>query len=305
MKGRNSYRIYSDAEINAIFDQYGNIFNQVNERLAAPAGLVRNLIIASYKNGIPNYPYLKQETRNCLSLIFDILRTDSDYSQAKKKAVADLISDAFIECQAVQSSTIFSMAQEILAKEVDLISSIRFYWQNYKMQKLKDLIHDRHPKCEDDETKKSAIAANQFPHIKSAYLCLLGEDLGLDETERKMAADDKTRPSQVLKQNENQNNLKDTYISLLKLDEFAKEIALDINSSNIECSLIDKELVQKWGAKNDKAGFGYYDPNGEYGTPKVYTEGIGILNQVHKDYGAPFISLEEVNLLLNVCGISK
>lgn len=289
---RDSYPVFTRSEINAVFASYGTMFEKVNPRMAPPEGIVKNMIPLTYEHGFPNYPYLKQQTQKCLALILDVLRKDSDFSQAKKKATAQRLSDAFTDCQAVQCSTVATMGQELLSTG-NLTESIRVYWQAYKMEKLDlQLIRGRHPNCETPDGQPQ----EQFPHIKNTYLVLLGDQFGLDGT--KESANDKLRPANVLKGWESVKELANTYRDLLSLEEFIKQVAEDINSSNQDCSRIDKTLVFQWGKDNGMPSFGFYDENKNY-------SGLIPPTEEHKVFEGPCISLDETRELLRIIGISN
>lgn len=290
---RDSYPDFTQSEIKEILASYGTVFDKENPRMAAPEGIVKNMIPLTYEEGFPNYPYLKQQTQQCLALILEVLQKDSHFSEAKKNATAQRLSDAFTNCQADQCSAVASMGQELLSKG-NLIESIQVYWQAYKMEKLDQLICERHPNCQ----TLHGLPQEQFPHIKNGYLVLLGDQFGLNET--KEASIDKNRPETVLIGWESEKELAQTYLSRLNLDEFIQELALDINNPNPDpdCSTIDKSLVFAWGKANGRDSFGYYDENKNY-------SGLGTPTDDQEMMSMPYISLDETRELLRIIGIAN
>lgn len=291
---RDTYPTFTKEEILTILDGYKDknglkMFEKVNPRLKAPEGIVKNLIVSTYFNGLPNYPYLKDETTKYLALIIDLLRPDSPFTKAKKMAIAERVSDAFANCQADQLSTLEALGKELLSKG-NLLESVRCYWQAYKTAKLEELVTERDP----NRSVVAATSQTQFPHLKNGYLALLGDQFGLDGTDA--AKKDTLRALNILKPGENAQALAAIYQKRLDLKEFIKELALDINSSNEEVSRIDKARVFEWGKCNGKPTFSYFDDIKDY-------SGCGEITEKQKVFFKPCMTLAEARYILSIAGV--
>ncbi len=283
----------TQGEIDKILNGYGSLFDvKKNPRIKEPNNTARVLVKKTYASGLPNYPETRKDIQNYLGLIFDLLRPDFDAPQSKKQAIAERLAEAFVDCQVVQSDTITNIGKE-LACQGNIIEQIGLYWQGYKMLKLEELICERHPKCQ-----STTVAPNQqFPHVKSAYLDLLGKDFGLEGIEG--AKEDKNKPYvATILQSQSAKELKTLYRNKLNLADFIQQVMSDINNPNQDLSVLNKDLLFQWGKTNQVPSFGYYQPD-----QKNYT-GLQKPTEDQEYCMLPYVSFEEIRFLLTTIGIT-
>ncbi len=248
---------------------------------------VHSLVYQAYFEGTfhaaanPVYGNYQWEIKLMMGLIINELGKSYKTVTEKQKSIADRLDIAFNSCQAEQFRTIQSITLELLSRG-DLAEAVSALWQDYKMIKLDEIIGERHPNSTDPKQKDFK---KQFPHIKSAYIENLGEQFGLNGVDA--ARLDIHRPQDL----SYPQSLRNDFKSRLNLDEFARQIALDINNHNQETSTLDKTLVFKWINAGGTPGFGFYRND------KVYTD-MAKPTEAQEDLYAPYMTVDEAMALL-------
>ena len=137
---------------------------------------VCELIISTCANGFPIIANQEERTRSRMMLLYIVSKISENPSSLKtevRESCVLRLADAFTACQIIQTQVVNAIYNDLCHCNT-LDSRLNREWQNYKNMVFESWIADRHP-----ETKLVNMPSNQqFPHIKSAYLDLLGADLG-------------------------------------------------------------------------------------------------------------------------------
>ncbi len=281
----------SEGDINKILSKYSSCGFSLNPMKSKPHSVskepIQSLILKSYSFGLPNYPAYKEMVTDTLSLIFSAL-ADTKHSAAKRQAIAKKLAEGFTGCQVMQVNALQSLTSDLMNVD-DLSVAIQVFFQEYKMQKLDEFVMLRHPNCQRSDINR---AKEEFPHIRSAYIAALGHNCGLTEIDIAAAQAD------VNKASIDTTGLRDAFRKFIDLDEFARNIAADINSPNEEISKITKGLIDKWGKDREIVGFGYHKEGVDYSDlPKPTSDQETLMK--------PYISLTEARSILLYLDIAK
>ncbi len=284
---------FTQYQINNILNGYGSLFDdKKNPFIKEPNNTSRALLKLTYANGLPNFPNKKQDIKDYLALILELINPASSTPLARRQAIAERLADAFAACQVVQDDTITNIGKELACKG-NIIDQIGLFWQAYKMLKLEELVGERHTNCQDPKLPPQ----QQFPHIKNAYLNLLGDAFGLDGVDS--AKSDKVMPpTGSILHGQSAQELKTLYRKKISLREFINEIVSDINQASPKVARLDKSLLFQWAKTNDNPTFGYYNPD-----EKDYT-GQDKPTEEQEYFQQPYVSFGEIQFLLTTMGIA-
>lgn len=255
---------------------------------------VRDLIFNTLKNGFPSLDGTPDQKRHIDALRMILFRLKEDISSkdlkvsSKAKRVEERLAKAFTDCQAVQTREVMAIYNELLDRGT-LGEALSAEWQSYKETQFDLWIMERHP-----ETLATAGLQQwqEFPHLKSGYLSIFGEALGLLNVEAAKRDTHQARQNYVLISSTKEQVIQD-FKERLKAGEFIGQICSSINN--------DKEdaLVTKFGKSIGNESFGFYDPSKSYS----YSEGGKTIRLAppseDQSYSMkPYISPREVALAL-------
>lgn len=219
---------------------------------------VSELIVSTAVSGFPLIKEAEEKERARLRLryILFMLLPASPLKPAMREVTEERLIQAFQSCQTVQYEAVNDLYND-LCQNNTLASCFQIRWQKYKEMVFDAWIIERHPGV------KSAYAdgMEQFPHIKSAYIELLADDLGLPGKE--IAQNDKSKAHRsTITKGESTRSMIEKFKEKIKIRDFVLDLCRIINDP--KDSLISKELVDNWGKMVGDQSFGYYNPDRNY-----------------------------------------
>jgi hypothetical protein len=159
-----------------------------------------------------------------------------------------------------------------------LKSAFEKAWEEYKGNILDQLIIEKHP-C---VREKISIPQNQLTHIKSAYVVLLADSLGLPN--KQAAEGDAHKPKLTL----DKTALLKEFNEKIEMSSFVKELCERVNSQTIPHQLV-LNYANSQGELS--SGFGYYGEDKDY-------EGVPQATEEQRNSEQPYISFQEVKQVL-------
>jgi len=163
------------------------------------------------------------------------------------------LAEAVQDCQQVQAREILRIFGDLTNQNQTFESQIQYLLLKQKEETLDRFISQFHKDCDEDHTKVKP--AQQRAHLKSAYIDMLGEQLGLEAVEA--ARGDRFLP-EVRKELANGvwGGVKVEAIfkmltRQLSLELFIQYLLADINNQSDNADrLINKDCIFKWVEKN-------------------------------------------------------
>lgn len=270
----------SDAEIHNLCSK--SDFSVLNRDRKTAVG---QLIEQTVKNGFPlihDYDEKERSKFRIRYILFTILK--GSLKPEARQAIQKRLIDAFKDCQTGQYEVVSDIYYD-LCQSGTLASSFKMRWEKYKLMLLDAWIVERHP----DTKHNPGNPSEQFPHVKSAYIELLSEELGLPGLE--FATGDMNRPSRsAITMGDNKRSLIDQYKNRIKPKEFILMLCGIINDP--KDTLIAKDLVHNWGKMQGDKWFGYYQKEKNY-------SGIDKPCEEQEDQEIAYISpMEVANVLI-------
>lgn len=272
--------------------RYPTLLSAMNEK--AGHQTVQNLMQQAYYSGAiyaaadARYKGYTQTIMQWMGVIVsELVKGSPKAPTAQQTGIVRELADAFQSCQDEQVRTIEKVANKLNGGGA-ITSELQMLWHEYKMLKLDQFIGSRHPNC-----NKATSPSQQFPHIKSAYLVLFGQQFGLLGTDKAHLDTHKPTISDY------NGSIANQFRKQLNLLEFAKEVALDINNVNADDVRLSKPDLIKWltdtypvgSVEGEEGQFGFH------GDGKNYTDLVSLTDD--HEYGmTPCISLKEVFYLL-------
>lgn len=171
----------------------------------------------------------------------------------KRISVLRTITDAFLDCQQIQAREIFRMFGDLTNQTQTLDKQITYILMRQKETSLNEFISDFHMNCDLDHTKTTPN--KQRAHLYSAYLDLIGLDLGMDGIES--AREDRFLGETM---NEIRNGVwagigRDQILKMIKnrlsIKHFIICVLSDINNQSDNADrLIDRNVIFQWVEEN-------------------------------------------------------
>jgi hypothetical protein len=284
------------AEWNKVKAHFSKEFDTYNSKAGKTVGQLMEQVYfhgTFYASADQRYNHQIDVSRQAMGVIIRTLAEDDPKTASRRRSLAKEMADAFLSCQDDQIRIILRVSNMIIGGGL-INNEIISWWHDYKMLKLSQLISKKHPGCENAKTSKE-----QFAHIQSAYLILLGEKFGL--LGAKEAKYDTHKPTL----SDWSGSIAKEFQDSLNLIEFAKEVAMDINNPGEEVRL-EKDSLRSWLMTTFplvvKEGKDYEEQFGFYSDNRDYTD-LATITDAHTYQMTPCITLNEVMFMLQMPGL--
>lgn len=216
--------------------------------------VVSDFIWMSYQNGLPIYqgnPAVQQHTIHALRFIFHAAEEGNPAGGFALRRLAE----AYQSCQAEQGRTIDTLFGKISGRDATLQDQVLALVDSFKALCLEAVVHKLNP---DAARMSDAYPSRQAPHITSAYLVAVGDELGLRGT--KAAASDYNQPQGVQR-----SRILEAFREQFCLDHLAEAVAADVNQQATGAErIIDRDLLAKWAAATSEASRGEFNAHSIY-----------------------------------------
>mmetsp|Transcript_98226 Transcript_98226/g.219287 ORF Transcript_98226/g.219287 Transcript_98226/m.219287 type:complete len:392 (-) Transcript_98226:41-1216(-) len=211
---------------------------------------VADYIWMTYDKGLPLYRQnatVQQHTIRAIRYIFHCALS------GKRPGGTDALkrlAEAFQSCQAEQGRTIDVLFGQLSGRDASFKEQVLALVDNFKDLTLEAVVHALNPGAKHASDSNPGL---QAPHITSAYLEVVGPELGL----RGMAAasSDYNRPRGVKR-----CQVLAAFHERFSLQELAGALAADVNQASADADrIVDRELLAKWAAEAAAASAGAFD----------------------------------------------
>lgn len=171
----------------------------------------------------------------------------------KRNTILKTLSDAFLDCQQVQAREILRIYGDLTNQTETLDKQIIYILMRQKEQSLNEFISQFHMDCDLDHTKSKP--SEQRVHLYSAYLDIVGEQLGMDGIESARGDRFLGETLNIIRSGIWADVGNDTIYALVKnrlsLRQFIECILSDINCQSDNADrLINPSVIFKWVTDN-------------------------------------------------------
>lgn len=198
----------------------------------------------SYRHGVPaqaSAPALHQYTKLALRYILHHVSEEGQHKQNKVKILSSL-AEAFQECQQVQARTIDKLFGTMTGRDLGLRGQLFELVDFVKQQTLDEVTLKLNPYC----LSPSADMHQQMPHIQSAYVAAVGEQLGLRGVETSRV--DRLKPRLGQRQ---LVAFMEAYVQTFPVEDVVQAFVRDVNQTDASADrVVDHDALFAWAVRH-------------------------------------------------------
>lgn len=250
-----SFKPLNEAEVKALLDEVPELKNL---KVAQGTLIAYDSILSIHNQGVPsklgkNSPANKELQQN-MQYILSKIKADSSGSSRKQRLLK--LAQNMEDCLPVTQGNVGMMRLE-LATGKGIENQIALFILQAKDRAVDETIYEMHSEMQDPGYAATHHSQpwTQFPHVKTGYLHVVGEELGLNTTGAHEDPNKNTGLGARIQE------FKETFAKKFSLEELLKSIIKDIN---LKQGFISNEDLLKWCGENELGFAAMFDDQKKY-----------------------------------------